>query len=171
MTEQVNTNELSNEVSNEVSNELSNEDVNTKENNGVEQIIQSLLDDSNNLQNQYKSWNMTLKKLLKEINKEQKEIIKSKPKRKVNQKPQLVTKPMATFMTKNASHLAASESYNRQDMMRAISAYIKTKNLQDPDNKKQWKRDKTLTKLLNLDKDHYTFMEINGLISRVVVKK
>ena len=61
--------------------------------------------------------------------------------------------------------------WTRSDMMRAVSAYIKTKGLQIADNKKNWKPDKTLTTLFSLESDKlYTFMTINGLITRIVKK-
>jgi len=137
----------------------------------VNLLLQTLLDDSSNLQSMYKSWSTTLKSLEKEMNKEKKKIVKDRPKRKVNQKPQLVNSTMRSFMKKHASELEVSDSYKRQDMMKVLSNYIKSNNLQDESNKKQWKRDDVLTKLFNLEKEHYTFMQINGLISRVIVSK
>lgn len=137
----------------------------------VNLLLQTLLDDSSNLQSMYKSWSNTLKSLEKEMNKERKKIVKDRPKRKVNQKPQLVNSTMRSFMKKHASELEVSDSYKRQDMMKVLSNYIKSNNLQDESNKKQWKRDDVLTKLFNLEKEHYTFMQINGLISRVIVSK
>ena len=59
----------------------------------------------------------------------------------------------------------------RQVMMKAVSNYIKTANIQNPDNKKQWAKDKVLTPIFNLKDDRYTFMQINGLLSRVVIKE
>ena len=55
--------------------------------------------------------------------------------------------------------------------MKAVSAYIKSKELQIAENRKSWKADKELVKLFGLDaKETYTFMNINGLLSRVVEK-
>ena len=55
--------------------------------------------------------------------------------------------------------------------MKAVSAYIKDKELQIAENRKSWKPDKTLVKLFGLDvKETYTFMNINGLLSRIVEK-
>ena len=134
----------------------------------VQTLFESILADSQSLQQNYKQWCQTVKKLQKEMEKEQKKLAKKKPKRQVKQNPQKVTKSMRTFMTKN--HNEDSESYTRQVMMKAVSAYIKKHSLQNPENKKQWKKDSTLTKLFGLKKEWYTFMEINGLLSRVVVK-
>ena len=61
--------------------------------------------------------------------------------------------------------------YTRQTMMKAVSAYIKQEKLQLNENKKNWKPDTALLKLFSLDKKQtYTFMNINGLLSRVVQK-
>lgn len=134
----------------------------------VETLFQSILAESQSLQTSYKSWCQTVKKLQKEMEKETKKLAKQKPKRQVKQKPQKVTKAMRTFMVKNGSE--DSEAYTRQVMMKVVSAYIKAHNLQNQDNKKQWKKDSTLTKLFGLKDDWYTFMQINGILSRVVVK-
>lgn len=135
--------------------------------------IQSLLDDivseSSNLQSQYKLWHTNVKKLVKEMKKEQKKLSKMKPKRVVKQKPQAVSKSMQKFMYKHCDS-EKSDSYTRQLMMKQVSAYIKKHNLQNADNRKQWKADSCLKKLFDLNNDYYTFMQINGLISRVVIK-
>ena len=61
--------------------------------------------------------------------------------------------------------------WTRQLMMKAVSAYIKEKQLQLAENKKNWKPDDTLTKLFSLDASKtYTFMNINGLLTRVIDK-
>ena len=134
----------------------------------VETLFQSILEDSQSLQASYKSWCQTVKKLQKEMDKEAKKLAKQKPKRKVKQKPQKVTKEMRAFMVKNGGE--DSEAYTRQVMMKSVSVYIKEKKLQNEANKKQWAKDTTLTKLFGLKDDWYTFMQINGLLSRIVVK-
>jgi chromatin remodeling complex protein RSC6 len=56
-------------------------------------------------------------------------------------------------------------------MMRVVSKYIHDHGLQLEDNKKNWKADETLRKLLNLDSSlTYSFMNVNGLLSRVIQK-
>lgn len=134
----------------------------------VKSLFESILKDSQDLQTNYKNWCQTVKKLQKEMEKEAKKLAKQKPKRQVKQKPQLVTKEMRAFMVKNGGE--DSDSYTRQVMMKSVSAYIKTHNLQNPENKKQWKKDKTLTSLFGLTEQWYTFMQINGLLSKIVVK-
>jgi len=113
-----------------------------------------------------------LKKLEKEVVKEQKRLSKvQKPKRKVVQKPVQVNETMSKFLIGRKVDAHVNTGYTRQVMMRAVSAYIKDKGIQLEENKKQWKPDKTLINLFSLDKKTlYTFMNINGLISRVVIK-
>ena len=113
-----------------------------------------------------------LKRLEKDIAKEHKKLTKTpKTKRTVTQKPIKVNELMLKFLTD--LHTESPENngcFTRQVMMRAVSQYIKEKNLQVPENKKQWKADAVLVKLFDLDSNqHYTFMNINGLISRAVV--
>ena len=120
----------------------------------------------------FRDMSRQLKRLEKEVIREQKRLSKvNKPKRKVVQKPVNVSAAMTKFL--NGRKVSAHEQggYTRQVMMKAVSAYIKDKGLQLEENKKQWKPDSTLVKLFSLDKKTlYTFMNINGLISRVVVK-
>ena len=66
--------------------------------------------------------------------------------------------------------------YTRQVMMKAVSAYIKGSLIQNQENKKQWGENqagakKVLTPIFGLKEDWYTFMQINGLLSRVVIKE
>ncbi len=141
----------------------------------VNTLITTLLDDANQLQVMYKNWVSTVKKLTKEMEKEKKRIARHKPKRSVKQNPQLVTSEMQTFMKKHTPEGIVEkhgDSYTRQNMMKTVSAYIKKHDIQNPENRKQWSgKDKTLKKLFKLDSKWYTFMQINGLLSRIVVKK
>ena len=120
----------------------------------------------------FRDMSRQLKRLEKEVIREQKRLSKvQKPKRKVVQKPVAVNAAMTKFLTSRKVDAHADGGYTRQVMMRAVSAYIKDKGLQLEENKKQWKPDSSLVKLFSLDKKTlYTFMNINGLISRVVVK-
>jgi len=114
-----------------------------------------------------------LKKLEKEVIREHKRLSKvQRPKRKVVQKPVTVSKAMRKFLTKMKEPEHADGGWTRQVMMRVVAAYVKVKDLQIADNRKNWKPDSTLTKLFSLESGKlYSFMNINGLISRVVVKK
>ena len=118
---------------------------------------------------QTREMHRNLKRLVVEVERENKKLARNKkPKRTVKQKPVQVTAPMAKWLS--SSKVEAEEGgYTRQNMMKAVSAYIKTADLQIKENRKSWKPDATLIKLFNLDKKQtYTFMNINGLLSRVV---
>ena len=137
-------------------------------------LMTQLIEEAKHYHNIQKTWLSTLKKLSKEMEREKKKLVKQKPKRKVKQKPQQVTTGMQRFMKKHAPkelELEHGDSYTRQIMMKSVSSYIKTKKLQNEANKKQWSgKDSTLKKLFSLDSEWYTFMQINGLLSRVVIK-
>lgn len=117
-----------------------------------------------------------LKGLTKAIAKDYKKMAKAsklKTKRVVKQRPVLVNTNMNKFMKdRHIEQHQDGGGFTRQVMMRAVSAYIKEKDIQVQSNRKQWKPDVKLQKLFSLDKKQlYTFMNINGLISRVVTKK
>jgi len=138
----------------------------------VNTLFDALLKDANSLQSLYRSWVSNMKKLSKEMEKEKKRLIKLKPKRKVRQNPQKVSEAMQVFMkehTPSELNITHGDSYTRQIMMKTVSSYIKKSNLQNEANKKQWTgKDKTLKKIFTLEEDWYTFMQINGLLSRVI---
>ena len=138
----------------------------------VQQMLTALVDMAAQQAQQTREMHRNLKKLATEVDREQRRLAKSsKPRRTVKQKPVAVTSEMSTFLTKNGVE-TSSNGYTRQVMMKAVSQYIKDKKLQLEDNRKSWKADKTLVKLFGLDaKKEYTFMNINGLLSRVVPKK
>ena len=121
----------------------------------------------------FKELQRQLKKLEKEVIREHKRHSRvSRPKRTVVQRPISVTKSMHKFLKKLDVDQHADGGWTRQVMMKAVSTYIKKKDLQLAENRKQWKPDATLVKLFSLDnKQLYTFMNINGLISRVKVEK
>ena len=137
----------------------------------VQQMLTALVDMAAQQAQQTREMHRNLKKLATEVDREQRRLAKSsKPRRTVKQKPVAVTSEMSSFLTKNGVE-TSSNGYTRQVMMKAVSQYIKDKKLQLEDNRKSWKADKTLAKLFDLDpKSHYTFMNINGLLSRVVPK-
>ena len=120
----------------------------------------------------FKELQRQLKKLEKEVIREHKRHSRiSRPKRTVVQRPISVSKSMQKFLKKLEVEQHADGGWTRQVMMKAVSTYIKKKDLQLAENRKQWKPDSTLVKLFGLDnKQLYTFMNINGLISRVKVE-
>lgn len=148
--------------------------------NSVDTLMKTLLLEASELQSMYKQWYASVRKLSKEMEKERKKFLRSKTKRKVKQNPQQVKKEMIRFMTKYCKDEGVDHSttgpnghagYTRQLMMKTVSSYIKETNIQNPENKKQWSgKDKKLKKLFSLDQQWYTFMNINGLLSRVIVK-
>ena len=137
----------------------------------VQQMLTALVDMAAQQAQQTREMHRNLKKLATEVDKEQKKLAKiNKPRRTVRQRPVAVTSEMVTFLTKQGLE-KEQKGYTRQVMMKAVSQYIKDKKLQLEDNRKSWKADKTLVKLFGLDaKKQYTFMNINGLLSRVVPK-
>ena len=158
-------------------NETSSVPVPETEESGVKVILNQLINESAQMMASHKLWHNSLKQLSKEMDREHKKVVRSRPKRKVVQKPQKVTDKMVKFMKKypppmeEGEELEHNGKYTRQVMMKAVSNYIKTANIQNPDNKKQWAKDKVLTPIFNLKDDWYTFMQINGLLSRVVIKE
>lgn len=137
-------------------------------------ILQELTDVAGVLAQQSRELLKTLKTLGTELQKEQRRSTKttraSGVRRTVVQKPVQVNQAMSTFLS-GQSVQPVDGGYTRQAMMKAISGYIHHHKLQLEDNKKEWKPDTTLIKLFSLDKTKtYSFMNINGLLSRVVVK-
>ena len=119
----------------------------------------------------FRDMSKALKRLEKEVAREHKRLSKTpKVKRTVKQTPTAVNAAMSKFLTAQGVE-GVDGKWTRQSMMKGISTYIKEKDLQLAEDKKKWKPDATLTKLFSLEKGSlYTFMNINGLISRVVVK-
>ena len=139
----------------------------------VKQMLDALLDISAKQATSARELHRSLRKLSVEVEREHKKQLRSsKPRRTVRQRPVKVSKEMASFLTKQGVQSEGDiKGYTRQAMMKAVSAYIKSKELQLEENRKSWKADKTLVKLFSLDaKETFTFMNINGLLSRVVQK-
>lgn len=137
----------------------------------VKQMLEALLEISAQQAQQTREMHRNLKKLSQEVEREQRRLQRtSKPRRTVRQRPVSVNAAMKKFLDKQGV-TAEDGGFTRQSMMKAVSAYIKTKELQLAENRKSWKADKELVKLFGLDaKETYTFMNINGLLSRVVEK-
>ena len=137
----------------------------------VKQMLEALLEISAQQAQQTREMHRNLKKLSTEVDREQRRLQRSsKPRRTVLQRPVKVNAAMKKFLEKQEV-VAEDGGYTRQSMMKAVSAYIKSKELQIAENRKSWKADKELVKLFGLEaKETYTFMNINGLLSRVVEK-
>ena len=140
---------------------------------GVTQTLSSLVSHVEHQIKANRELHRELKKLEREIIKDRKRLTKPvKPKRTVVQKPIKVNSKMQKFLEgQNAVSPNNDGCFTRQVMMKMVSLYIKDKNLQNQENKKQWTPDSVLCKLFDLDKKQlYTFMNINGIISRVIEK-
>jgi len=139
----------------------------------VQQMLSALVEMASQQAQQSREMHRNLRKLSTELEREHKKLARnSRPKRTVVQKPVKVSSAMHTFLGKQKGFKTSDDScYTRQQMMKAVSAYIKDKELQIAENRKSWKPDKALVKLFGLDvKETYTFMNINGLLSRIVEK-
>ena len=81
--------------------------------------------------------------------------------------PIKVTHEMQKFIENNFAEQANDESiYTRHELMRFVSDYIKSQNIQNPENMKMWSgEEKTLKELFNLKEKWYSFIQINGIIS------
>jgi hypothetical protein len=158
-------------MSNQVQTQENETTTNVSDTSTVQQMLNALVDMAAQQAQQTREMHRNLKKLATEVDKEQKKLVKmNKPRRTVKQRPVTVTSEMVSFLTKQGLE-QDQKGYTRQVMMKAVSQYIKDKKLQLEDNRKSWKADKTLVKLFSLDaKKQYTFMNINGLLSRVVPK-
>ena len=134
----------------------------------VHQMLESLVELAATQSQNVRDMHRNLKRLVAEVDKEQKKLQKTKPRRAVIQKPVAVIPAMTAFLVAQNAELFEG-GYTRQTMMRAVSGYIKTAKLQLEDNKKHWKPDATMISLFKLDsKQVFSFMNINGLLSKVV---
>jgi len=124
------------------------------------------------LSKQLKELGRTIAQLRTQIAREQRQRARATrtkaPRKAVNAKPVQVTPAMMTFLTKNGF---ATDNVTRKSLMSNVCSYIKTKNLQVQGNMRQWKPDEALATLFSESKDNaLTFMSVNGLLSRVIVK-
>jgi hypothetical protein len=141
------------------------------------QTLKQLLDHINELISnqgvQFRKLQQQVKTLTAEVEREQRKHAKqrqttARAKRTVVQKPVQVSAEMRAFMSAQKVD-AVDGGFTRQVMMRTISGYIKTHKLELEADRKRWRPDATLGKLLNIsEKESFTFLTINGLISRVI---
>lgn len=103
---------------------------------------------------------------LKGIQKTCKLAEKQSKKKKRNQTKNSLSKDLEQFLSvEQGTHLTKAE------VMKGISKYIKDKNLQLAENKRQFKPDKKLHKMFGMDvKQPLTFVEIGGHISSHLTK-
>jgi|TARA_B100000315_G_scaffold20609_1_gene18197 chromatin remodeling complex protein RSC6 len=104
-----------------------------------------------------------VKSIYKDYRRERSKLSKNKRK-KNNTKihlPMNVSSPLKKFLK-----LDADELISKKDVMGRISTYVKEKNLQLPENKRQFKPNTALRRLFGLKKTKpMTFVEINKYIS------
>jgi hypothetical protein len=141
------------------------------------QTLKQLLDHINELISnqgaQFRKLQQQVKTLTAEVEREQRKNAKqrqttARAKRTVVQKPVQVSAEMRAFMSVQKVD-GVDGGFTRQVMMRTISGYIKTHKLELEGDRKRWRPDATLGKLLNIsEKESFTFLTINGLISRVI---
>lgn len=152
-----------------------NTDIQTKseiEVSPTQQILSQLIEDNGKLSMIHKENANLLKKLQKEIEKDRKKLMKNtKEKRVINQIPKNVIPEMQKFIAKEFPESKTEDNrYTRQFLMKLLSQYIKSKDIQNSENKKQWSgKEKTLKSIFKLEDEWYSFMQINGLLSRVIV--
>ena len=96
----------------------------------VKQMLEALLEISAQQAQQTREMHRNLKKLSQEVEREQRRLQRtSKPRRTVRQRPVSVNAAMKKFLDKQGV-TAEDGGFTRQSMMKAVSAYIKTKELQ-----------------------------------------
>ena len=148
----------------------------------LDTLLAQLIEEGETLRNESRSHLSNLKKVLVLVNKERKTLRKksNRVKRVIVQKPQAVNLKMQKFMKDNKDILSTetenklvevSTEYVRRDMMRVVSAYIKKHDLQIESDRKKWIPDKTIKSLFKIKEKEaqFSFMNVNGLITRVIV--
>ena len=131
----------------------------------AEQQFQVVIASVNTLMVQGKSILEELKTLQKAYKAAQKQ---SKQKKKRTPVPMKVSGDICKFLK-----IENGSVHTRADVMKKISEYIKTKNLQLPDDKRKFTPDKALCKVFRLTASSakpMTFVEINKYISEYLEK-
>ena len=108
------------------------------------------------LQDQLKSLQRACKQAEKQTR-----TIKKKPQEKLN-----LSKELANFLS-----VDSSTKLTKAEVMKGVSEYIKTKNLQLESNKRKFKPNKELSKVFGMSpKSELTFVEINKHVSNHLSK-
>lgn len=90
---------------------------------------------------------------------------KSRRRKSAPQKFQLESKTAKTLSKLGLE----GDTFTRAELMQGISAYIRNKNLQNPDKKTVWLADSTISKVLGVSKgSENTYLSINQLITPIV---
>lgn len=135
----------------------------------VQDAFQALITAHDELVQGQRSLHKTLVSLSRQVNREMSRLTKSRTKRTVTQNPVSVTSKMTKFMNKQG---VEGSTFTRRQMMKTVSSYIKSNNLQNTDDRKLWTADKTLAGLFKehplKSGDVFSFLRINGLLTSVI---
>ena len=105
---------------------------------------------------------------LKQLNREFRNLDRqNKAKKKRPQTPLLLSTDLENFLS-----VQHGTKLTKAQVMKSISSYIKEKNLQVAENKRQFIPNKQLAKIFNIKKPHsMTFVEINKHVSHHLTKQ
>ena len=147
------------------------DDVVVVEESNTEILFNKLINQFQDLQNVMKTLHSNLKVLQKEVLKEKKESKKKESKQKKKNskkrspsgfaKPAPISDELAHFLNlPNGTELA------RTDVTSKVIAYIKSNNLQNPDNKRAILPDESLAKLLAHESNEVTFFNLQTYLKK-----
>ena len=150
---------------------VENKQLTSNEESSSEILFNKLINQFQDIQNAMKTLHSNLKVLQKEILRERKESKKkeSKIKKKSDKKkspsgfakPSPVSSELASFLG-----LSPSEQIARTDVTSKVIAYVKTNNLQNPENKKQIVPDAKLGSILKSGTDVVTFFNLQTYLKK-----
>lgn len=131
-------------------------------------LINELTDKIGSVQLELKSIQQTLKLLVKEYDKQKKVIAKVQKKRENAKKspsgfakPCKISNELCTFVG-----IPFGSERSRTDITRHINAYVKEKNLNNPENRREFFPDEKLKSILNVnDKEKVTYFILQRLIA------
>lgn len=131
-------------------------------------LINELTDKIGSVQLELKSIQQTLKLLVKEYDKQKKVIAKVQKKRENAKKspsgfakPCKISDELCTFVG-----IPFGSERSRTDITRHINAYVKEKNLNNPENRREFFPDEKLKSILNVnDKEKVTYFILQRLIA------
>lgn len=131
-------------------------------------LINELGDKLTSIQNEVKSFQQTLKLLVKEYEKQKKIIAKVQKKRdNAKKSPSGFAKP-CKISVELCKFIGVPEGTERSrtDITRFINAYVKEKNLNNPENRREFFPDEKLRAILNVnEKDKVTYFILQRLIA------
>lgn len=131
-------------------------------------LINELGDKLSSIQNEVKSFQQTLKLLVKEYEKQKKIIAKVQKKRdNAKKSPSGFAKP-CKISVELCKFIGVPEGTERSrtDITRFINAYVKEKDLNNPENRREFFPDEKLRAILNVnEKDKVTYFILQRLIA------